>query len=90
MLMVLMPSASLSVNFSISSQPYRLFDELRERQSNTTVSTSRQREFAVQPHEFGLLRTGGEENDFIVEAFIYRTARAWKATGKPYLLVTFQ
>jgi len=37
---------------------------------NSSVSTSQQREYAVQPEEFNNLRTGGPVNDYKVDAYI--------------------
>jgi hypothetical protein len=72
--------------------PRDTFDMIRQTfdpSSTTSVSLGEQWEEAVRPEEFQQLRTGGPENNFLVDAFI-----SWMglntATGQNYLLTTFQ
>lgn len=39
-------------------------------------------EFLVQPQEFTMLRTGGEECDLQVEAVIFQGGRRWQVSEK--------
>ena len=46
-------------------------------------------EYAVQPNEFGGLRTGGPANGFQVDALVWRGGRPFAATGRSYLWTRF-
>ena len=77
-------------NQSTSSAPYSTFDSVRfPKEGNTTIGTTKVREYFVQPHQFAELRMGGPDFDFLVDAYIYRTGRPWKASGQQFLKVTF-
>jgi hypothetical protein len=39
-------------------------------------------EYIIQPQEFTILRTGGEENDWLVDAVIFQGGRRWVAEEK--------
>jgi len=44
---------------------------------NMNAGSSLAMEYAVPPYEFTLLRTGGEEYDFSVDAVIFQAGRSW-------------
>ena len=54
----------------------------------STTSTNETFSYQVLPQEFTILRTGGEENDCEVEAFITVAGKKW-STGKNYARITF-
>lgn len=43
----------------------------------------------IEARDFTLLRTGGEANNYKVDALIHQTGRIWNATGSNYLKVQF-
>ena len=53
------------------------------------VSIQEQQRPVVDAREFSLLRTGGEANQFKVDAYIHQSGRIWKETGSNYLRVQF-
>ena len=54
----------------------------------STTSTSESFSYQVMPHDFTILRTGGEENNCEVNAFITVAGKKW-STGKNYAQITF-
>ena len=54
-------------------QPKDFFDGIRQSidpPNRTSVAGAEHWEYAVRPEEFNLLRTGGPEHDFMVDAYI--------------------
>jgi hypothetical protein len=43
----------------------------------------------VLPREFTMLRNGGQENDFLVDAIVFKTGKIW-STGTNFLRTTFK
>lgn len=57
---------------------------------NQSVGMSESLEYEIQPWEWARnFRTGGAENNCLVDAIIYQGGRTWQANGKTYLPVTF-
>lgn len=50
---------------------------------------SQQMDYVVQGSELADLRTGGPDNDFEVDALVYKAGRRWKASGQFVLRCTF-
>jgi hypothetical protein len=46
-------------------------------------------EYAVPPRTFTLLRGGGPECSYEVQAVVFKAGRLWHASGQPYIGVTF-
>jgi len=51
--------------------------------------SSNQLHFQIEPREFTTLKSGGENNDFIIEAYIQTTSKRW-AKGKNHSHITFE
>ena len=47
-------------------------------------------DYTVPPAEFQRLRKGGEENDCLVDAYIFQAGRIWPSTGESYLKAAFR
>ncbi|SRR5579862_1075121 len=47
-------------------------------------------DYTVPPAEFQRLRRGGEENNRLVDAFIFQAGRVWPSTGESYLKASFK
>jgi len=69
--------SEIHMRYSFSNAPpppaRDFFDSLRQGNDSTnrtTVSSGEHWEYAVRPEEFNKLRTGGPENDFLVDAYI--------------------
>jgi hypothetical protein len=58
--------------------------------SGTSYGTSETVDYAVPPAEFQRLRRGGEENGFLVDAYIFQAGRKWPSTGESYIKATFR
>jgi hypothetical protein len=50
---------------------------------NLSASSSVVMDYAVPPYDFTLLRTGGHEYDFTVDAVIFQAGRSWLVDGEP-------
>jgi hypothetical protein len=50
--------------------------------SNRSAGGTLDFEYAIQPQEFTLLRSGGLENDLLVDAVIFQGGRRWSVTHK--------
>ena len=61
-----------------------------ERRSSHSAGVSESLDYEILPREFSRLRNGGPEHDFIVDAILFRSGRAFRASGKNYLRVQFQ
>lgn len=61
----------------------------KDKDGNDSSSMSPQMDPVMLAKYLQALRRGGEQDGHIVEAFISRSARPWKATDKPYLKVAF-
>ena len=53
--------------------------------ANQSAGGSMVVDYVVQPQEFTMLRTGGQESDYSVDAIIFQGGRRWlgKKKGKP-------
>jgi len=56
----------------------------------SSTSANQVIDFDLQPSEFTRLRTGGPENDWLVDAIMFRTNRLFKSTGKTWLPITIR
>jgi type IV secretory pathway TraG/TraD family ATPase VirD4 len=57
---------------------------------NHSTGMSESWEYEIQPWEWShRLRSGGPENDFLVDGIVYQGGRIWNASGRSYLPVTF-
>lgn len=56
--------------------------------ASTTVSQSP--EYQVDPYEFTVLRKGGPENDYEVDAIVFQGGRIWERSNRTYLKTTFR
>lgn len=58
---------------------------------NVSVSQGRGQhiDFAIQPHEFAVLRKGGPENDLTVDGIVYQPGKVFNASEDVYLKVPF-
>ncbi len=54
-----------------------------------SVSSSQQRQFLVEPRTFTMFRTGGAENDYLVDAVVTGTGRVF-SSGANFLHAAFQ
>ena len=77
-----------SGNFSYQSQP-PLADLFGRAEGSTSGGYSETFEYAVQPNEFGTMRTGGPASGFVVDALVWRGGRPFAATGRSYLWTHF-
>ena len=50
--------------------------------ANQSAGGSMVVEYVVQPQEFTMLRTGGQESDFLVDSIIFQGGRRWLGTRK--------
>jgi len=61
------------------------------RGSNMSAGGMEERRPIMEPAYFGIgLRRGGAANDFISDAIVFQNSRVWKATGKPFIKVSFR
>jgi hypothetical protein len=56
--------------------------------SSMSSSTNQVMDFDLQPAEFSRLRTGGPENNWVVDAIMFRANALFKSTGKTWLPIT--
>lgn len=61
-----------------------------ERRSSHSAGVSESLDYEILPREFSRLRTGGPEHGFLVDAILFRSGRAFRASGKNFLRVQFQ
>lgn len=47
-------------------------------------------QYKVMPAEFTILKKGGPQHDFVVEAIVFQGGRVWQATGDTFLKVRFK
>ncbi len=57
--------------------------------TSSSLTYNEQERRVIEPREFGLLRTGGEENNYVVDALVHQAGRVWNATSSNYLFVEF-
>ena len=55
-----------------------------------SFGTSETVDYTVPPAEFQRLRKGGEENDCLVDAYIFQAGRIWPSTGESYVKAAFR
>jgi hypothetical protein len=55
-----------------------------------SFGTSEAVDYTVPPAEFQRLRKGGEENNCLVDAYIFQAGRIWPSTGESYLKAAFR
>lgn len=56
---------------------------------NTSAGFSESYDFELQPSAFTRLRGGGPTNGWVVDGIVVQDGRAFHATGKTWLPVTF-
>ena len=56
--------------------------------TNDNTSVSESLNYQIEPQEFTILRSGAEENDFLVEGIMTVAGRKW-SDGRNYILTTF-
>ena len=56
---------------------------------SSSTSISEQQRNVVEPRDFTLLKTGGEANDYLVQAYVNQSGRVWKSTGSNAIKVGF-
>lgn len=59
-------------------------------QPQTSAGMSEHLEFAVQPSEFTILRSGGAANRRCVDAIVFRSGGVFRSTGRTWTPVVFQ
>jgi hypothetical protein len=83
------PTSSSSATSSESDNPFAtLFPGFNP--PKLSHSQSSHREPLVFPSDFAQLRTGGEENNFLADAYVYRVGAPFKSTGRSFMKATFQ
>jgi len=81
--------ANANTSTSGASGLWGLLDGMNgEQTSSTTAGYSESYNFEVQPSEFTRLRTGGEENDGLIDAIVVQNGRTFDS-GRTWLPVTF-
>lgn len=55
---------------------------------NGSTNMSRSLQYQIEPQQFTILKGGGEENDFLVEAVVTVAGKEW-SNGKNYIMITF-
>lgn len=55
-----------------------------------SFGTSEAVDYVIPPAEFQRLRTGGPENNNLVDAYIFQAGRIWPSTGESFVRVSFK
>ncbi|MEM6395905.1 MAG: TraM recognition domain-containing protein [Bacteroidota bacterium] len=77
--------ASDTIGKTFQSQ-YSMNMNMEEINGSTNMSKSLQ--YQIEPQQFTVLKGGGEENDFLVEAVITVAGKEWK-NGQNFIMMTF-
>lgn len=64
-------------------------DQGGQNQSSTSSGTSESLDYDVLPREFTQLRTGGAQNNYTVEGYIFKSGKQWTTTGKSHIKISF-
>lgn len=82
----------LFMNVNTSHQPCDAVSRLmgQHEQGHVSSGMSEQMEFEVQPRRFTTLRTGGEANDWQVDALLFMGGSRFDASGRSWLPVSFR
>jgi len=76
---------------SVSHAPHHPLDDwLGTQPGQVSGGYSEAFEYDVQPAELGRQRTGGLDNQFLVDALVWRGGRPFRSTGRSYLWTTFR